>query len=71
MRILGWMSTGAGTYLSPNQSWTAGTFVPVWVMARHQWTAAQTWSTGNPGEFPTGNDGTGCFVTVTGCQKVY
>ena len=41
-------------------------FEPVWAIQNHVWTDSESWGAGG---FPAGNDGTGCFVTNTGCVR--
>ncbi len=68
VEILGWSSVGAGA-TAPDGSYTGLGFVPPWALAHYQWTQAQSWQGGGGvAPFPAGNDGTGCFVTISGCQ---
>lgn len=65
--LIGWVSISSGQQAA-NGEWTGLGFVPVWTLQTYSWTAAQTWQ-GSSGiaPFPSGNDGTGCFVTINGC----
>lgn len=67
--ILGWL-TNRGTVQAPDGSYTQGYFQTPWTLDHFSWTSGESWAGGNGiAPFPPGNDGTGCFVTVTGCQS--
>jgi hypothetical protein len=73
VRIAGWVSSGFLDSQYPqlsDGSYTAGTFTPPWKVAHYAWAPAQSWHGGGGiAPFPSGNDGSGCFVSVNGCQS--
>lgn len=58
--LVGWINGTA----SAGEGVKWGRFTPVWALQNHVWTTEQT-----KAGWPAGNDGTGCFVTATGCVR--
>lgn len=68
VKVIGWL-TNHGNIQAPDGSYTQAFFQTPWELAHHIWLNAESWSGGlGIAPFPPGNDGTGCFVTTTGCQ---
>jgi len=53
-------------YQDANGKFLFSSFVPVWALQNHVWADSESWSSWG---YPSGNDGTGCFVTTSGCVR--
>ncbi|WP_374009704.1 hypothetical protein [Leifsonia sp. LS-T14] len=64
-----WYSDGGITlygWISGSFFGSTAVFEPVWALQNHVWTESESWSSWG---YPPGNDGTGCFVTISGCVR--
>jgi hypothetical protein len=59
--LMGWIR---GSMTVNGTQW--GMFTPVWILQDHAWKPEETWESWG---YPTGNDGTGCFLTTRGCVR--
>ncbi|WP_277183685.1 hypothetical protein [Caballeronia sp. BR00000012568055] len=59
--LMGWVR---GSLMIDSKQWLS--FSPVWLIQDHVWKPEESWVSWG---YPAGNDGTGCFLTTSGCIK--